>query len=108
MIFIVAKFKVLSAHADEWPQIARRFTDATRAEPGNLWFQWSRSVEDPDEYVLVEAFADPDAGAAHVQSDHFKRAQEWLPQHLQETPKVINMTIEQSDWSPLGEMAVPR
>jgi len=106
MIFIVAKFLVLPAHADNWPEITRRFTDATRGEPGNLWFEWSRSVDDPNEYTLVEAFRD-DAGAAHVQSDHFKRAQEWLPQHLQETPRVINMTVDQDDWSRLGEMAVP-
>jgi quinol monooxygenase YgiN len=42
------------------------FTEATRAEPGNLWFEWSRSLDDPMEYVLVEAFRDGDAGAAHV------------------------------------------
>ncbi|TWP38933.1 putative quinol monooxygenase [Leekyejoonella antrihumi] len=107
MIFIVAKFQVLPAHADEWPEISKRFTDAVRSEPGNLWFDWSRSLDDPNEYTLVEAFKDEDAGTVHVQSDHFKRAQEWLPQHLEKTPRVINTNIGQDDWSLLGEMAVP-
>ena len=69
MIFITAKFRVLPEHADRWPEITAEFTRATRAEPGCLWFDWSRSLDDPTEYVLVEAFRDGDAGAAHVQSD---------------------------------------
>jgi quinol monooxygenase YgiN len=107
MIFITAKFRVLPEHADAWPEISREFTQACRAEPGCLWFDWSRSVDDPTEYVLVEAFRDEDAGAAHVQSGHFKAAQQWLPRHLAETPQIVNVTVPQDDWSPLGEMAVP-
>lgn len=107
MIFITAKFRVLPEHADDWPEIAREFTGATRGEPGCLWFDWSRSLDDPTEYVLVEAFRDGDAGAAHVQSEHFKKAQQTLPAHLAETPRIVNAVLDQDDWSELGEMAVP-
>ena len=79
MIFITAKFKIKPEYADQWPQISAEFTGACRNEPGCLWFDWSRSVDDPEEYVLVEAFRDGDAGAAHVNSDHFKKAQQTLP-----------------------------
>jgi quinol monooxygenase YgiN len=106
MIFITAKFRVRPEDAERWPEIAREFTKATRGEPGCLWFDWSRSLEDPNEYVLVEAFRDPDAGAAHVQSDHFNKAQETLPPHLAETPRVVNFNVPQDDWSELGELAV--
>jgi quinol monooxygenase YgiN len=92
--------------ADRWIEITAEFTAATRAEPGCLWFDWSRSVEDPNEYVLVEAFRDGDAGGAHVQSTHFEAARTSLPPHLVETPRVINTMLDQSDWSELGEMAV--
>ena len=107
MIFITAKFRVLPEHADRWPQIAEEFTAATRAEPGCLWFDWSRSVADPTEYVLVEAFRDDAAGAAHVQSEHFRTAQRTLPPHLAQTPRIVNATVPQDDWSELGELAVP-
>lgn len=107
MIFIAAKFRVLPEDADRWPEIAGPFTQATRAEAGCMWFEWSRSVDDPSEYVLVEAFRDGEAGAAHVQSAHFKVAQQTLPAHLAETPRIVNCTIPQDDWSRLGEMAVP-
>jgi quinol monooxygenase YgiN len=105
MIFITAKFRVRHEDADQWPEITREFTEATRAEPGCLWFDWSRSLDDPDEYVLVEAFRD-DGAAAHVQSAHFKKAQQTLPAHLAETPRIINAQLPQDDWSALGEMAV--
>jgi quinol monooxygenase YgiN len=108
MIFITAKFRVLPQHADRWPDIAGDFTRATRGEPGCLWFDWSRSLDDPTEYVLVEAFRDDAAGAAHVQSEHFRTAQQTLPQHLAETPRIVNATVPQDDWSELGEMAVNR
>lgn len=107
MIFITAKFQVLPDHADEWPKIVDEFTQATRNDPGCLWFDWSRSLEDANEYVLVEAFRDGDAGGAHVQSEHFKNAQKTLPPHLAETPRIISFTIPQADWSELGELTVP-
>ncbi|GAA1139716.1 putative quinol monooxygenase [Nocardioides aquiterrae] len=105
MIFITAKFKVRPEHAEAWPEISRSFTEATRAEPGNLWFDWSRSLDDPNEYVLVEAFQD-DAAEAHVTSDHFKQAQADLPPYLVETPRIVNFQVDGTDWSELGEMKV--
>ncbi|OXM48503.1 putative quinol monooxygenase [Amycolatopsis alba] len=106
MIFITAKFRVRPEHADRWPEIARDFTEATRAEPGCLWYDWSRSLDDPNEYVLVEAFQDDDAGAAHVGSEHFRAAQRELPQYLAETPRIVNAKVDQDGWSELGELAV--
>jgi quinol monooxygenase YgiN len=107
MIFITAKFQVRPEDADQWPRITAEFTEATRNEPGCLWFEWSRSLDDPAEYVLVEAFRDGEAGSAHVSSAHFRQAQRTLPPHLTRTPRIVNVTVPQDDWSLLGEMAVP-
>ena len=106
MIFITAKFRVRPEHAARWPDISREFTDATRAEPGNLWFDWSRSLDDPTEYVLVEAFRDEEAGGAHVHSAHFKHAIATLPPYLVDTPRIVSQTVDQDDWSELAEMRV--
>ncbi|HEX6248555.1 MAG TPA: putative quinol monooxygenase [Nocardioidaceae bacterium] len=106
MIFITAKFRIKPEHADQWPEISRPFTEATRAEPGCLWFDWSRSLDDPNEYVLVEAFAHEEAGAAHVSTEHFAAAQRDLPPHLAETPRIVNANVPGTDWSELGELAV--
>lgn len=107
MIFITAKFRVLPEHADRWPEIVAEFTEATRREPGNLWFDWSRSLDDRTEYVLVEAFRDGEAGGAHVQSAHFQAATATLPTYLADTPRIVSQDVDQQDWSELGEMTVP-
>ena len=71
-----------------------------------MWFDWSRSLDDPTEYVLVEAFRDAAAGAAHVSSGHFAAAQAELPPYLVETPRIISQDLAQQDWDRLGELSV--
>lgn len=105
MIFICVKFNVSPEHADAWPELTRAFTEATRAEEGNLFFDWSRNVEDPNEYVLVEGFKD-DAAQAHVTSDHFRQAQTALPQYLRATPYIRNQLMDGDQWDRLGEFEV--
>jgi quinol monooxygenase YgiN len=106
MIVITAKFKVKPESVESWPDISAAFTRATRSEPGCLWFDWSRSLDDPSEYVLIEAFRNDEAGAAHVQSAHFAAACRDLPPHLVATPRIINTTAAGEEWSELGELAV--
>ena len=106
MIFITVKFPVKPEYADEWLTHVDAFTQATRAEPGNLWFEWSRSVDDPNTYVLVEAFQD-DAAEAHVTSDHFHTAMRDLRPLLSRTPDIVSTTIEgATGWSKMGELTV--
>ena len=107
MIFITAKFRVLPEHADNWPEIAGPFTRATRGEPGCMWFEWSRSLENPDQFVLLEAFRDAKAGAEHVGSEHFKKATQQMPSMLVKIPQIVNVEVPGGDWSELGEFSVP-
>lgn len=105
MIFIVVKFDVKPEHADNWPRLVEQFTRATRAEAGNKWFDWSRSIDNPNEYVLVEAFND-DAAEAHVNSEHFTTMTEQLPQYLSSTPRIISRQIDGDGWDEMGELKV--
>ena len=105
MILINVKFPVKPEHADDWPEIVREFTQATLAEPGNKWFEWSRSIEDPNTYVLIEAFTDEGAGP-HVDSEHFKTMQEEFPQYLSATPQIVSQQVEGEGWGPMGELQV--
>lgn len=105
MIFIVVKYQVKPSETENFLDATRVFTEATRAEPGNKWFEWSRSVEDPNEFVLVEAFAD-DAGEAHVNSEHFAKGLEAMRPLLAETPKIISRQIDGDDWDEMGELKI--
>jgi quinol monooxygenase YgiN len=107
MIVIVVKFQVRPEHSEDWLARVRPFTEATRAEPGNLWFDWSRSIDDPHEFVLVEAFRDGDAGAAHVASGHFQDAMALLPTMLASTPRIVNAEVPGDDWGRMAELEVP-
>ena len=105
MIFIVVKFPVKPEYTEKGLDLTRDFTEATRAEPGNKWFEWSRSVEDPNEFVLVEAFED-DGAAAHVNSAHFAQAMTDMRPALRETPKIISRQIDGDSWGAMGELNI--
>lgn len=105
MIFIVVKFSVRPELSGQWLELVADFTAATRAEPGNLFFDWSRSVDNPDEFVLLEAFRDGDAGAAHVNSEHFKSAMALLPSAIASKPKIINVQVPGDGFGEMAELA---
>jgi quinol monooxygenase YgiN len=107
VIFIVVKFPVRPEYSETWLDRVRAFTEATRREPGNLWFEWSRSVDDPNQFVLLEAFRDAQAGVEHVNSDHFKAAVRAQPSLLARTPDIVNVEVPGTEWSKLAEMSVP-
>ena len=108
MIFIVVKFTVKPDWSDRWLDLTSSFTRDTRHEPGNLWFEWSRSLDDPNQYVLVEAF-DDDGAEPHVNSEHFQTATApGSPMHkaLVSTPKIISRQVEGDGWEEMGEMKI--
>ncbi|HEX9336972.1 MAG TPA: putative quinol monooxygenase [Pseudonocardiaceae bacterium] len=104
MILIVVKFTVRPQHDGEWLTLVRDFTEATRREPGNLFFEWSRSVDVPNQYVLVEGFENSAAGTAHVTSEHFKTAMGWMPDVIASKPDIINAEIPNEGWGEMGEL----
>ena len=106
MIFIVVKWTVRPEYTDTWLDKVNDFTTSTRAEQGNIFFEWSRSVDDPNVFTLVEAFADG-AAEAHVTSEHFKTAVGWMPDVVAETPSIVSTTIEgMAGWGEMGEVKV--
>jgi quinol monooxygenase YgiN len=104
MILIVVRHQMRPEHADDFPRIVGEFTTATRAEPGNISFEWSRSTDDPAVYFLVEAFQDAAAGQAHVSSSHFKEAIARLPDLLAGPPEIIHADIAGGGCSRMGEL----
>jgi quinol monooxygenase YgiN len=53
---------------------------------------------------LIEAFADGDAGSAHVQSDDFVVAMREIPAWISATPQIINADLgDHPGFGPMGE-----
>jgi len=105
MYFIVVKFETLPEWTDRWMDLVADFTQATRQEPGNLFFEWSRSVENPAEFVLVEGFTDDGAGP-HVSSEHFAKATSEMGQALVRTPQIVSRQVEGDGWGEMGEVTI--
>ncbi|HEY7043941.1 MAG TPA: putative quinol monooxygenase [Nocardioidaceae bacterium] len=105
MYFIAVKFPTKPEWTDRWLDLVDDFTQATRNEPGNLFFEWSRSVDEPNVFVLVEGFTDDGAGV-HVNSAHFKQAMQDLRQGLAETPKIISKRVDGDGWDSMGELRI--
>jgi quinol monooxygenase YgiN len=105
MIFIVVKQPVRAKYADDFPSLIEEFTRATRAEPGNLSYDWYRSADDPNLWVLIEAYRDREAGEAHVRSAHFKAAMDRMPRWLAAAPEIINVEVPGETWSAVSEGA---
>ncbi|MGW1787076.1 putative quinol monooxygenase [Streptomyces sp. NPDC002143] len=104
MIFIVVRFPVRPEYRDQWLDRVCDFTAATRAEPGNLFFEWSVDTTDPNRFVLLEAFASSEAGLEHVNSEHFKTAMSWMPDVVAETPDIVNVETPGQGWSRMAEI----
>jgi quinol monooxygenase YgiN len=96
------KFQTKPEWTDRWLDLVDDFTKATRLEPGNLWFEWSRSVEDPHEFVLVEAFTEDGAGA-HVASKHFKRDRGHAAGAGPDA-RIVSRQVDGDGWDAMGEI----
>jgi len=108
MIFIVVKFTIRTDRSNEWLSLVDEFTRATRQEAGNLFFEWSRNVDNPHQFVLVEAFESGQAGEMHVNSEHFKTAMTWMPDVIAETPEIVNIELPRDGWGRMAELSPRR
>ena len=57
---------------------------ASRAEAGNLQYDWFRAVGSDDDLLLIEKYRDSAAVAAHVRSAHVARLVELKEQYVSE------------------------
>jgi quinol monooxygenase YgiN len=106
MIVIAVKHPVKPEFADGWLELVEPFTTATRAEDGNLSFDWYRSLEDPLVFLLIEIFKDAEAGRQHVESEHFQAAIAALPQWLSAVPEIVHIDTPGDGWSRMSELTI--
>ena len=105
MILIVVKFPVRPERAEEWSALAADYARAVQSEAGNLFFEWSRSLDEPDTFVCVEGFRDADAGSAHVGTEAFKDFVGRAPDLVAAQPQIIYVDApDVSGWGPMGEI----
>jgi quinol monooxygenase YgiN len=68
---VVARYKAREGHEARVEAALRRMVEPTRAEPGNLGYEALRDPVEPGVFVLIERYANEDAFADHLSTDHF-------------------------------------
>jgi quinol monooxygenase YgiN len=69
---LIARMKTREGEQDRAEELVRRLTEASRTEPGNIYYIPHRDPEDPRVFVLYEQYVDEDAFKAHGQTEHFQ------------------------------------
>ena len=70
--YIVGWLKLRPGKRAEFAAEYRKGAEATRREPGCVFYDYGLSDTDPDAMIIMECFASEDAHAAHLQTPHFR------------------------------------
>lgn len=76
--YIVSYFEVMPPSKDRVLALLRQFGKASRGEGGNLRFEVLQRIGQPDQFVILEAWKDKEAQAAHGAAGHTKEFRESL------------------------------
>ena len=68
---VVAEYLLAEGTEEEVLGHLARLAEASRAEPGNISYEYFRNVEQPSHVAIVERYVDEAAFEAHLGSDHF-------------------------------------
>ena len=105
MVVIIVKFPIREDKQAEWEELSSYYARAVQAEPGNVFFEFSRSVDEPQTYVCIEGFRDGDAGAEHVAQEHAKRFFDEMPDIVSAQPEIIYIDSDDvNGFGPMGEI----
>ena len=106
MILITVKFPIRPDKTAEWLELADFYTKAVGAEPGNEFFEFSRSLEDENVYVCIEGFTNSAAGAEHMAQPHVARFMSEMPDIVSRRPEIIYVDADEvAGFVEMGEIA---
>ena len=71
MYVTIVHVHVKAEHLDDFIQASRINHEASVQEDGNLRFDVLQLRDDPQRFVLYEAYVDGNAAAAHKNTDHY-------------------------------------
>jgi quinol monooxygenase YgiN len=92
---VSAYWRAKEGKADRLAEVIEELLAPSRAEPGNVFYQAQRAVDDPQLFYLYEQYADEAAYEAHMESEHFTRLvkQEAIPELLEDRRREFFTTL---------------
>jgi len=76
--YVVSYFETMPTFTGQARNLLRQFARASRKEAGNLRIEILQRVGQPDQFVILEAWTDKDAHAAHGAAEHTKQFRDKL------------------------------
>jgi quinol monooxygenase YgiN len=104
MILINIKMQIRPEKMDAWLALADSYAKDVNTEDGCLFFQFSRSLNDENEFICIEGFRDADAGGTHVKQPYVKRFFDTAPDLVATQPQIIYMDAPNDGFGPMGEI----
>ncbi|MFC8501491.1 putative quinol monooxygenase [Pedococcus sp. NPDC057267] len=105
MILITVKFPIREDKLEEWRELSDYYAKSVNEEPGCVFFEFSRSLTEPNTYVCIEGFRDSDAGGEHMKQAHVARFMAEMPDIVSAQPQIIYVDAEEvSGFGPMGEI----
>ncbi len=106
MILITVKFPIRQDRLEEWQELSSYYAKAVNEEPGCEFFEFSRSVTDPQTFVCIEGFRDSAAGQEHMAQAHVARFMAEMPDIVSAQPQIIYVEADGvTGFGPMGEIA---
>jgi quinol monooxygenase YgiN len=104
MILINLKMQIRPEKMDEWLALADSYAKDVNSEDGCLFFQFSRSLNDDNEFVCIEGFKDADAGGTHVKQPYVQRFFDIASDLVAAQPQIIYIDTPHDGFGPMGEI----
>lgn len=104
MIVINLVMKIRPERMDDWLTLADSYAEDVNSEEGCLYFKFSRSLTDENEFVCIEGFRDSEAGAAHVAQPYVKSFFDRASDLVAEQPQILYIDTPHDGFVPMGEI----
>jgi quinol monooxygenase YgiN len=105
LILITVKFPIREDRTEQWHELSAFDASAVSAEPGCVFFEFSRSVAEPGTFVCIEGFRDAAAGQEHMGHDHVARFMAEMPDIVAAQPQIIDVDAAEAEgFVPMGEI----
>lgn len=105
MILITVKFPIREDRLEEWDELSRSYAAAVGEEPGCEFFEFSRSLTEPNTFVCIEGFRDSAAGSEHMAQEHVARFMAQMPDIVSAQPQIIYVDADEvTGFGPMGEI----
>ena len=82
MIHFIATVRIKPGTKDDVVALARPCIEATRNEAGNISYDLTQSMTDPETMIFVERWKDAAAVASHFKEPHFQTFQKAVMAHV--------------------------